>query len=200
MLFRSCRSRSPIPWIEIHPDNDTSFLNWHLFRYVKQENLGFSRSRSYKKNDNCLVEQKNGSHVRKHVGYLRYDTEEELEILRDVYRNELRLFKNFFQPQIKLISKVRTKGKIHRKYDKAETPYKRIIKDPDISKETKQKLNLIYESLNPAELKRAIDKKLDNLYKAYQKKNNSQKVDVNKKHTPRSVRFLITEPDPISVR
>ena len=181
---RNCRSRSPIPWIEIHPDNDTSFLNWHLFRYVKQENLGFSRSRSYKKNDNCLVEQKNGSHVRKHVGYLRYDTEEELEILRDLYRNELRLFKNFFQPQIKLISKVRTKGKIHRKYDKAETPYKRIIKDPDISKETKQKLNLIYESLNPAELKRAIDKKLDNLYKAYQKKNNSQKVDVNKNIHP----------------
>lgn len=192
---RNCRSRSPIPWTEIHPDNDTSFLNWHLFKYAEQENLGFSRSRSYKKNDNCLVEQKNGSHVRKHVGYLRYDTEEELEILRDLYRNELRLFKNFFQPQMKLISKVRIKGKIHRKYDKAETPYKRIMKDPDISKETKQKLNLIYESLNPAELKRTIDRKLDNLYKAYQKKNNSQKVDVNKKHTPRSVRFLITEPD-----
>lgn len=192
---RNCRSRSPIPWTEIHPDNDTSFLNWHLFKYTEQENLGFSRSRSYKKNDNCLVEQKNGSHVRKHVGYLRYDTEEELEILRDLYRNELRLFKNFFQPQMKLISKVRIKGKIHRKYDKAETPYKRTMKDPDISKETKQKLNLIYESLNPAELKRTIDRKLDNLYKAYQKKNNSQKVDVNKKHTPRSVRFLITEPD-----
>jgi len=196
---RNCRSRSPIPWTEIHPDNDTSFLNWHLFRYAAKENLGFSRSRSYKKNDNCLVEQKNGSHIRRHMGYLRYDTQKELEILRDLYRNELRLFKNFFQPQMKLISKVRIKGKIHRKYDRAKTPYQRIAEDSGISKETKQELTRIYESLNPAELKRAIDKKLDLLYRAYQEKNNSQKVDVNKKYKPRSVRFLITQPE-VSVR
>jgi len=197
---RKCRSRSPIVWTEIHPDNDTSFLNWHLFKYAEQESLRFSRSRPYKKNDNCLVEQKNGSHVRRHVGYLRYDTQEELEILRDLYQNELRLFKNFFQPQMKLVSKVRIKGKILRKYDKAKTPYKRILEDASIPKETKQELTSVYQSLNPAELKRAIDKKLDNLYNAYQKKNNSQKVDVGKKHTPRSVRFLITQPDLISVR
>lgn len=197
---RNCRTRSPILWTEIHPDNDTSFLNWHLFRYAEQEKLGFSRSRPYKKNDNCLVEQKNRSHIRRQVGYLRYDTQKELKILEDLYRNELRLFKNFFQPQMKLISKERIKGKIHRKYDKAKTPYKRILEDVSISKETKQKLTYTYESLNPAELKRAIDKKLDNLYEAYQKKNNSQRVDVDKKHKPRSVRFLITQPDPISVR
>lgn len=190
---RSCRSRSPIPWTEIHPDNDTSFLNWHLFKYAEQEGLGFSRSRPYKKNDNCLVEQKNGSHVRKHVGYLRYDTQEELEILQDLYRNELRLYKNFFQPQMKLVSKIRIKGKIHRKYDRAKTPYQRIMEDAGIDKETKQELTSIYQSLNPAELKRTIDKKLDNLYKAYQKKNKSQKVDVDKKQKPRLVSKYITE-------
>ena len=130
---------------------------------------------------------------------MRYDTQKELEILRDLYRNELRLFKNFFQPQMKLISKVRIKGKIHRKYDRAKTPYQRIAEDSGISKETKQELTRIYESLNPAELKRAIDKKLDLLYRAYQEKNNSQKVDVNKKYKPRSVRFLITQPE-VSVR
>lgn len=190
---RNCRSRSPIPWTEIHPDNDTSFLNWHLFKYTEQENLGFSRSRSYKKNDNCLVEQKNGSHIRRHVGYLRYDTQKELKILRDLYRNELRLFKNFFQPQMKLISKERIKGKIHRKYDKARTPYKRILEDASIPKETKQELTRIYQFLNPAELKRAIDKKLDNLYRAYQKKNGSQKVNAKKKLKPVSVSFLTTQ-------
>lgn len=197
--LKNCRKRSPIPWTEIHPDNDTSFLNWHLLRYAKKENLGFSRSRSYKKNDNCLVEQKNGSHIRRHIGYLRYDTEKELDILKNLYQKELRLFKNFFQPQMKLTSKIRVKGKIRRKYDKAKTPYQRIMEDPDISKETKQELSCIYESLNPAELKRAIDKKLDNLYKAYQKKNKSQKVEIKKKLKPSSVSFLITQPNPISV-
>lgn len=198
--LKNCRKRSPIPWTEIHPDNDTSFLNWHLFKYTQKENLGFSRSRSYRKNDNCLVEQKNGSHIRRQVGYLRYDTEEELRILRDLYRNELRLYKNFFQSQIKLISKERIKGKIRRKYDKAKTPYRRIMDDPAIAEQTKQELTAIYQSLNPAELKRAIDRKLDNLYRAYQKKSGSQKVDRGRKYKPRSVRFLITQPEPISVR
>ncbi len=198
---KECRDRSPILWTKIHPDNDTCFLNWHLFKYVeKEEGLELSRSRPYKKNDNCLIEQKNGPHVRKHIGHLRYDTKEELEILRDLCRNELRLFKNFFQPVIKLISKVRIKGKIHRKYGKARTPYKRIMEDPGISKEIKEELNAVYESLNPAELRRGIDKKLDNLWKAYQKKNSSQKVDVNKKSKPNSVRSLITEPDHVLVR
>jgi hypothetical protein len=191
---RECRDRSPIPWTEIHPDNDTSFLNCHLFKYVeKEEGLELSRSRPYKKNDNCLIEQKNGSHVRKHVGHLRYDTEEELEIHRDLYRNELRLFKNFFQPVIKLVSKIRIKGRIHRKYDNPRTPYKRIMEDPDISKEIKEELTAFYESLNPAELKRAIDRKLDNLWKAYQKKNSSQKVDVDKKLNPRLVSKYIAD-------
>ena len=198
--LKSCRKRSPIPWTEIHPDNDTSFLNHQLLKYTEQENLGFSRSRPYKKNDNCLVEQKNGSHVRRHVGYLRYDTQKELKILRSLYRNELRLFKNFFQPQMKLVSKERIKGKIHRRYDKAKTPYQRVLEDASIPKKTKQQLTLVYQSLNPAELKRAIDKKLDELYKAYKKKNSSQKVDIKKKQVPRSVRFLITEPEAASVR
>lgn len=101
---------------------------------------------------------------------------------------------------MKLASKIRIKGKIHRKYDRAKTPYQRIMEDSGISKETKQELTHTYQSLSPAGLKRAIDKKLDGLYKAYQKKNKSQKVEVNKRQLPRSVRFLITQPDPISVR
>ena len=74
------------------------------------------------------------------------------------------------------------------------------MEDDSIAKETKQELTSVYQSLNPVELKRAIDKKLDNFHKAYQKKNNSQKVNVNKKQIPRSVRFLVTQPDPVSVR
>ncbi len=187
--LEAMRERSPIPWKEIHPDNDKSILNEHVFKYTRETGLGFSRSRSYKKNDNCLIEQKNRENVRKHVGYLRFDTLEELEILRDLYRNELGPYKNFFQPQIKLISKVRIKGKTHRKYDKPRTPYRRIMEDPEISREIKEELTCIYESLNPAQLKRDIDKKLDALYEAYKKKNSVQKVDIGRKIRPALVRF-----------
>jgi hypothetical protein len=117
------RERTPFKWLEMHPDNDTPFINWHLLRYCECEGIIFTRSRPYKKNDNSFVEQKNATHIRNVIGHLRYDTEKELEIINDLYRNELRLYKNFFQPVMKLKEKIREKGKIHRKYDTPKTPY-----------------------------------------------------------------------------
>lgn len=189
------RGRCPFLWVEIHSDGGTEFINSHLFKYSIESSLEFSRSRPYKKNDNCLVEQKNYTHVRKLVGYLRYDTIEEMNLLNDLY-GDTRLFKNFFQPVIKLISKERIGGKLHRKYDKPKTPYQRIMESPEVSKSRKEKLKKMYGSLNPAELKRQIDKKLDVLYKTYQEKNNSQRVDEKKKI---SARFSGVRRIPISV-
>jgi hypothetical protein len=194
------RSRFPFDWKEIHSDNGTEYINAHLFRYTQKERLGFSRSRPNKKNDNCFVEQKNWTHVKKYVGYLRYDNQEEQEILNDLYRNELRLYKNFFQPVIKLVLKERVGGKIHRKYETAKTPYQRVMESKEVSEGKKQELKRIYEFLNPAELKRVIDKKLDLLYKAYQKKNKSRKVEPQKKLKPIWVRKYIAQPELISVR
>ena len=193
----NCRQRCPFPWKEIHSDGGTNFINAHLFKYSDETNLGFSRSRPYKKNDNCLVEQKNNTHVRRLVGYLRYDTFEERDLLNDLYRNEWRLYKNFFSPVMKLILKERVTGRIRRVYDKPRTPYQRITESQEIPEEKKQELKDIYQSLNPAHLKRQIDKKLDALYKFYQQKNNSQKVEEKKKI---SVRFSDVREVPVSVR
>jgi len=194
--LEKARRRFPTEWREIHSDCGKEFINDHLFKYTQKEGLGFSRSRPYKKNDNCLVEQKNWTHVRKIIGYSRYDSLEELNILNDLYSNELRLFKNFFQPIIKLILKERVHGKIHRKYDKAKTPYHRIMELKKVPEKKKQELKRIYDSLNPAQLKRDIDRKLSLLAKAYQGKNNSLKVDFNKKL---SVRFSTFSQEPVSV-
>lgn len=177
----NARNRSPFVWTEIHPDNGLNLLNWHVCKYAGKENIKYSRSRPYMKNDNCFVEQKNSTHVRKPFGYLRYDTRTEINILNDLYRNELRLYKNFFQPVMKLKEKLRVKGKIHRKYDEAKTPYRRLIESNQIGKETKQELAEIYESLNPAELKRNIDKKIKNLYAVYSKKKDLSKVEIDRK-------------------
>ena len=193
----AARSRAPFPWKEIHSDNGAEFINDHLFRYTAKDGLGFSRSRPYKKNDNCLIEQKNWTHVKKFVGYLRYDTAGERDILNSLYRNELRLYKNFFQPGIKLVSKERISGKIHRVYDKPMTPCQRLMESKDVSKEKKQELLATYESLNPAQLKRTIDEKLDILYETYRGKNNSSKVDIKKQI---SVRFSTARQNIVSVR
>ncbi len=191
------RKRFPFAWQEVHSDNGAEYINAHLFNYTQKEGLGFSRSRPNKKNDNCFVEQKNWTHVKKYVGYLRYDTLKEQEVLNDLYHHELRLYKNFFQPVIKLVAKERIGGKIYRRYDTPKTPYQRVMESKEVSEKTKQELKKIYQSLNPAQLKRVIDKKLNLLYQAYQKKTQSQKVAYQKKV---SVRFLIAQPEPILVR
>jgi len=195
--IQEARSRYPLSWQEIHSDNGSEFINAHLFRYTEKEGLDFSRSRPYKKNDNCLVEQKNWTHVKKFVGYLRYDTDKELNVLSNLYRNELRLYKNFFQPVIKLVSKERIGGRIHRRYDRAKTPHRRVMESKEVSENKKQELKKIYLSLNPAQLKRMIDAKLDELYGAYQEKNKTLKVDINKKI---SVRFFNADQNLVSVR
>ena len=171
---------------KLHSDNDGSFINWHLVKYCEAEGIIFNRSRAYKKNDNCFVEQKNSTHVRNFLGYLRYDTEEELELINEIY-GILRPYKNFFQPVMKLKAKTREKGRIHRKYDEAKTPYQRLMESNYIPETRKNKLRKVYLSLNPAQLKRDIDAKLKELYRIYQEKNNSQRVDPFKKQVPRLV-------------
>lgn len=91
-------------------------------------------------------------------------------------------------------------GKIHRKYDRPKTSYQRVIESKEVPENKKYELKEIYLSLNPAQLKRAIDKKLDLLHRVYQKKNKSQKVELFKKLIPISVRKYIAQSEPISVR
>jgi len=85
-------------------------------------------------------------------------------MLNDLYRNELRLYINFFQPSQKLIKKERIGSKIKRVYDTAQTPYQRILKQKDVSVEVKRKLREQYKTLNPFALKRTIDKKLRTIF------------------------------------
>ena len=197
--LKRIRERSPFNWVHVHPDNDKSFINWHLFRYCKTERIEFSRSRPYQNNDNNFVEQKNSTHVRAVIGHLRYDTEKELEVINSLYRRELRLYKNFFQPVMKLKEKIRDKGKVHRKYDIPKTPYQRIMESEKIPEETKKELRELYQRLNPAELKRKIDEKIHLLFKTYEEKNRGRQALPSKKQTPRRVRLYMTQQRPIGL-
>ena len=193
------RNRMPFDWKEFHPDNGSNLLNHAMYAYAENEGLKYSRSRPYHKNDNCFIEQKNSTHIRQVIGYLRYDTQEELDCLNDLYRNELRLYKNFFQPVIKLKSKERVSGRIKRKYGRAKTPYRRLIESDQISEDEKEKLTVIYDSLNPAELKRNIDRKLDNLYETYKRKNNQESINQTKQLIPSIMSFSNMAQKEISV-
>lgn len=151
------RKQLPFKLLGIDSDNGAEFINHQLYRYCVQEGINFTRSRKYRKNDNCYVEQKNYSVVRKYVGYFRFDREEELRILKELY-GYLRLYINFFQPVMKQISKERHGSKVTKRYDRAKTPYQRLLEHPEISEDSKERLREQYEKLNPAEIQRQIIK------------------------------------------
>jgi len=150
------RARLPFDLLGIDSDNGAEFINNHLYTYCKEEKITFTRARSSRKNDNCVIEQKNYSVVRRAVGYMRHDTPKEVALLNELYRF-LRLYSNFFQPVMKLLEKTRIGSKVRKKYDEAQTPYQRVLASPDVSKEAKKQLRSQYRKLNPAELKRKIE-------------------------------------------
>ena len=157
------RKRAPFRFREIHPDNDSGLINDLLWRYCRKRQIKMSRSRPYKKNDNAWVEQRNWTHVRKQVGYRRFDTTAELAVLNELY-TALRLYKNFFQPALKLKTKERVGGKIHRKYEPAATPYQRLLDSGQLSGVAEKRLRKQYEQLNVVELRRDIDRRRNELF------------------------------------
>lgn len=146
-------ARFPFTVKGIDSDNGSEFINHHLFRYCEGQKITFTRSRSGNKNDGAHVEEKNWSVVRKTVGYYRYDTAAELELLGQIYE-VLRLQTNFFSPSQKLISKTRHGAKVTKRYDTAQTPYQRVLASEKVAKKFKTALTRQYQRLNPAQLRR----------------------------------------------
>ena len=157
------RQRLPFPLLGIDSDNGGEFINDLLYRYCLDEQITFTRSRPYQKNDQAHVEQKNWSVVRHTVGYDRWETEQELALLESVYE-DLRLYINFFQPSLKLIAKERIGNKTIKRYDTAKTPYQRVLERNDISLQAKARLVHLYVRLNPVVLRCRIDQKIAKLW------------------------------------
>ncbi|MFO7806911.1 MAG: transposase [Candidatus Moraniibacteriota bacterium] len=157
------KGRLPFDLLGIDPDNGGEFINWQLFNYCRAREIEFTRGRPYKKNDNAHIEQKNYTHVRKLIGYQRLEEDHHLKKLNDLYCQEWRLYKNFFIPNKKLVSKKRMGTKIVKKFDKPRTPFQRLLEDKNYPEKKKEALRAIYSQLNPAELRRNIDKKLSKI-------------------------------------
>ena len=161
---QALQSRLPFPLLGLDCDNDSVFINETLKRYCEQHEITFTRSRPYRKNDQAHVEQRNGSVVRRTIGYRRYESPEALALFEAIYA-DLHFYTNFFQPSLKLLVKKRQGSKVYKKHDKAQTPHQRVMQSPDVDKKAKLKLQQTYLTLNPAELRRRIDANLKALWR-----------------------------------
>jgi len=152
-------SRLPIPVVEIHPDNGSEFFNQHLLRFWKQTlvNVEITRSRPYQKNDNRFIEENNHSLIRAYIGHDRFDTQEQLKAIRQLYEH-LWLYHNFFQPVMRLQEKIyRNEFQYQRKYDQAKTPYDRLKAKNVLNKNLMKRLDDLRAQTNPIYLREQID-------------------------------------------
>jgi hypothetical protein len=147
----------PFPLLGLDTDNGTEFLNGQLLEYCRQEAITFTRGRAHKSNDQCHVEQKNGSVVRQLVGYDRYEGQPAYRQLTELYR-AVRLYLNFYQPSMKLLAKQRHGAKVARRYDQAQTPYQRLLAATVLGETERQRLAALYESLDPVALRQQIER------------------------------------------
>lgn len=154
----------PFPLLGLDTDNGTEFINHGLIDYCAQHQVTFTRSRPYKKNDQCRVEQKNGAVVRRAVGFRRYEGAAAQDAFNRLYA-ALRLFVNFFQPSMKLVYKERTDGHVRKKYELAKTPYRRLLESGVLTDKQKADLNEFYLKLDPHDLLYAIEELQDDLLK-----------------------------------
>ncbi|MDO8688278.1 MAG: hypothetical protein Q7K41_06800 [Dehalococcoidales bacterium] len=163
--FRRVQARLPFPITHLHPDNGSEFFNDHLIRYFGEAVTGLqlSRSRPYRKNDNRFVEQKNSTLVRAYMGYDRLDTGTQCAALNALY-DQLWLYYNLFQPVMHMVGKDVVDGKLHRKHDKAQTPYQRLLSRGILSLEQQARLAALYAKTNPRQLRKDIYKVLEQLW------------------------------------
>jgi hypothetical protein len=165
--LKEIEHRLPFPLRGIDSDNGSEFINSHLFNFCQQRpkdrRVQFTRSRPYKKDDNAHVEQKNWTHVRKLLGWERYDTLEALNRINSLYE-QLRVFQNLFQPSMKLRSKVRKGSRVMRHYDQPCTPLQRVLKSQKKTLPQIQGLKSLLQNTDPFELSVRIDQQLDSLY------------------------------------
>lgn len=174
--LEAMREDSPSPWTEIHPDSGNEFINFHCIAYATGSKLRMTRSRPYHKNDNCFVEERNGHVVRAYVGYERFDAREVVPALNKLY-DILTPYLNHFIASRRIVSKERIGARWKVTREKvAKTPYLRVLERSDVNDEVKNKLRLEHSTLNPALMRKQIDRQTKQVHDIQRRHGNPKKL------------------------
>jgi hypothetical protein len=163
-MLEQLRTQLPFALRGIDSDNGSEFINFHLHHYCVSQQIQFTRGRPYKKDDNAHIEQKNWTHVRKLMGYERYDRAEAVAAMNAVYA-DLRLLQNLFLPSVKLQRRTRIGARLRREYDVPQTPLERLRACPHADPAQVAGLVALQRTLDPFELARRVDVGLDRVYR-----------------------------------
>jgi hypothetical protein len=180
----------PFPMLGFDTDNGGEFINYDVLNWCSENKVTFTRSREYRKNDQAHVEEKNGSIVRRLIGYDRYEGRESWQLLSSLYQVS-RLYVNFFQPCLKLASKDRNGALVRKRYEKAQTPFERVLNAQTVSKESKDCLQELFDTLDPVFLLREMERCQTELWKT-----SLIKPSPDNDHSIASIQILKVTPEP----
>ena len=173
----------------VDSDNGSEFINWHLYRYCGRNKIQFTRSRPYKKDDNAHIEQKNWTHVRKLIGWDRYDSATALDLLNSLYKDPLRAWMNLFQPSVKLLRTIRRGSRTRKIYSAPQTPIDRLAKyNPALAAELME----LRDTLDPFVLSGEIAKVLEQIWKTANNKPNLKELAKTKERLVEEAVTLIS--------
>ena len=175
------QSGLPFDLLGLDSDNGSEFISWHLERWCKQRQIQLTRGRPYKKDDNAHIEQKNWTHVRKLLGWERYDSRSAVEAMNDLYRQELRLCLNLYLPSVKLVKKVRVGSKVRRVYDAPQTPLERVMASASAHPDQIAALKKLRASLDPFQLGKVIERKIEGIYAMANQRHSPEAIQKNRK-------------------
>ena len=170
------RQSLPFPLQGIDSDNGSEFLNHHLVAYCRTQQIQFTRGRPYKKDDNAHIEQKNWTHVRRLIGWNRYDSATAVGLLNDLYRHELRRMMNLFQPSVKLLRKQRIGSRLKRIYDSPQTPLDRVRASQNFDRAAVNALLRLRATTDPFQLAKTIERKIDHIAALARRPDSSARV------------------------
>lgn len=175
--FRRVLDRLPFPMVQLHPDNGSEFFNDHLIRFWGERIVGLklSRSRPYRKNDNRIVEQKNDTLVRAYLGYGRLDTAAQCVSLNALY-DRMWTYYNLFQPVLHMVGKAVVDGRLKRRWDKALTPYDRVLASEILRPDQQAQLTAMYSQTNPRRLRREIYRELEQMWEHPNQQSNKRQL------------------------
>jgi len=183
----------PFQLLGIDSDNGSEFINYHLKTFCDQKSIQLTRGRPYKKDDNAHIEQKNWTHVRKILGYLRYDSQVAQQAINELYRNELQIFQNLFLPAMKLTKKTRIGSKLKRCYDMPKTPLERVLQCPQADPVKVQQLKRLRHQTDPFELAKRIEHKLERIFALANQRISPQPKNPNRPSPTRSEKQILGE-------
>jgi hypothetical protein len=183
----------PFKLLGMDSDNGSEFINYHLKTFCDQKGIQLTRGRPYKKDDNAHIEQKNFTHVRKILGYLRYDSLAGQTAINELYQNELRIFQNLFLPSMKLIKKSRVGSKLKRSYDKPKTPLERVLQCPQADPVKIEQLKRLRDQTDPFELAKRIEHKLERIFAMANQRVSPQPQQPNSPSPTRSEKQTLSE-------